>query len=322
MLKQLVLLFSLLFVSCSDYCEGSNMQFLTAKDGYILDESGKKVTLKGMSSHGLAWYQNFYNFSTLKHLKDDWKISVFRIAMYTEEWGGYISNPGIKTKVNGIVDAAISLDLYVIIDWHILKDGNPRTHEKEAALFFDEMSKTWGGFPNVIFEICNEPNGYANWNNSIKPYAETIIPIIRKNAPKSLVIVGTGSWSQDILAPAQDPLSFENVAYALHFYAGTHGDWLRGRIGEVKKKGLTIFVSEWGMSQASGGGGVYPQQSKWWLDYLEQEKISWVNWSLAPKNESSAALRETASPNGGWRDTDLSESGRWVRNYLISHPEN
>jgi len=49
-----------------------------------------------------------------------------------------------------------------------------------------------------------------------------------------------------------------------------------------------------------------------WLNFLDQEQISWANWSLCDKNESSAALNPGANPNGGWSDSDLSPSGKFV----------
>lgn len=317
MLKQVIMSLCLV-LSCCGTERIYGMDFLTAKNGHIYDESGNKITLRGMSSHGIAWYGHFYNEKTLRTIVDDWQVNVFRIAMYTEEWGGYISNNGIKNKVNELVQICIDLGIYVIIDWHILKDGSPMTHVVESEKFFDEMSKLWGSHPNVIYEICNEPNGWANWSNSIKQYAERVIPVIRKNAPRSMVIVGTGSWSQDILDAASNPLKFDNIALALHFYAGTHGDWLMQRIPVAMQKGSTVFVSEWGTSQSSGNGGVYINESRRWLDFLEKNQISWVNWSLAPKQESSAALRETASVNGHWSDSDLTDSGRFVKSYLLS----
>ncbi len=315
MLKLIILCISLFF-SCSDIFA---VDWIKAKNGYLLNESGDKIQLKGMSTHGIAWYPNYYHYNSIKNLKEFWNTNVFRVAMYTEEWGGYISNKAIKSKVIELVEASIDLDMYVIIDWHILSDSNPLKNANESEIFFREMSERFGQYPNVIYEICNEPNSGANWWNSIKPYAERIIPVIRKNAPNSLVIVGSGNWSQDIQEPASDPLSFENVAYSLHFYSGTHRQWLRDRIKSAKNKGLTIFATEWGMSQASGNGGIYPDETRIWLDYLEKEKISWCNWSLAPKNESSAGLQSNASQDGNWSEKDLSNSGKWVRNYLISH---
>ena len=98
----------------------------------------------------------------------------------------------------------------------------------------------------------------------------------------------------------------------LHFYAGTHGEELRRRIDDVRAKGLGVFVSEWGTSRADGSGGVFPEESAVWLDFLEERAISWVNWSLCDKNETSAALKPGTPNDRLWTDSDLSESGRFV----------
>lgn len=100
--------------------------------------------------------------------------------------------------------------------------------------------------------------------------------------------------------------------YTLHFYAGTHGKELRDRIDAAMKKGIGIFVSEWGTSRADGNGGVFTKEADVWLDFLDQKGISWANWSLCDKSETSAALKPGASANGGWKQGDLSESGKYV----------
>lgn len=100
--------------------------------------------------------------------------------------------------------------------------------------------------------------------------------------------------------------------YTLHFYAGTHGQWLRDRIETAVAAGLPVFVSEWGTSRADGSGGVFPEESKVWLDFLDEKGISWCNWSLCDKNETSAALKPGTSPERAWTEEDLSESGRIV----------
>ena len=106
---------------------------------------------------------------------------MFLELLCTHLKNGYISDKeNIKNKVIEIADNVIDLDMYVIIDWHILMDNNPNTHKEEAKEFFREMSTLYADTPNVIYEICNEPNGNSvTWDKSIKPYAEEIIPIIR-----------------------------------------------------------------------------------------------------------------------------------------------
>lgn len=289
---------------------------LRVEGNKLLNKNGVEVQLAGMSSHGLQWFGNYVNKSTLTWLRDDWKINVFRAAMYTEE-GGYLSNPSVKDKVKEAVQTAKELGIYVIIDWHILSDNDPNTNKAQAKAFFQEMAQLYGNDPNVIYEIANEPNGSnVTWSGSIKPYAEEVIPAIRAIDPDGIVVVGTPTWSQDIDKAADNPLSFSNVMYALHFYTGTHGQYLRDRIDYARSKGVAIMATEWGTSEASGNGGPYLNQAQEWVDFLNSRKVSWMNWSLSDKAESSAALNAGASANGNWTAANLTASGSWVRNAI------
>jgi endoglucanase len=287
---------------------------LKISGGKLCNASGTPIQLKGMSSMGLQWYP--FSTATVTNLVNDWKITVVRAAMYTAE-NGYITDPTtMKNRVKTIVDAAISNGIYVIIDWHILTDGNPNTYKDQAKAFFDEMSKTYGSYPNVLYEICNEPNG-ADWA-TIKSYAEYVIPTIRANDPDNIIICGTDTWSQGVVAASNNPLSYTNIMYTLHFYAGTHAQWLRDNANTALSKGIAIFVTEWGTSDASGSGGVFFTEAQNWIDWMGTNKISWCNWSLCPKNESSAALLAGTSMDGPWSDSVLSESGKWVKAKLTS----
>ena len=143
-----------------------------------------------------------------------------------------------KAKAAAAVDAAIANDLYVILDWHILSDGNPMAHVEEAAAFFAEMAQRYRDVPNVLYEICNEPNGNVSWAGDVKPYAQRIVSVIRAHSPKAVILIGSPTWSQDIHLAAADPVAGDNLMYTLHFYAGTHGAELRGRIDDALAKGL------------------------------------------------------------------------------------
>ena len=261
--------------------------------------------MKG-ESH-IQWYSKFANKEVMRQLKD-WNANVFRIAMYTEE-NGYIQNNNLKEKVKEIVEYAKELDMYVIIDWHILSDNNPNIHKEEAKVFFEEMARYYKNTPNVIFEICNEPNGNTKWED-VKSYAEEIIPIIRKYS-NSIIIVGTPTWSQDVDLVTK--LDDNNTVYALHFYSGTHKDYLRDKMDKALSNNIPIFVSEFGVSDASGNGGVYLDEAKIWLDYLNKKNISWINWSLSDKSESSALLLPNSDNN---INDHLSESGKFIKEQM------
>jgi len=293
---------------------GGSVPWLAVHGTQLTLDDGRAVVLRGVSTHGLQWFPQFANENALRWLRDDWKISVIRAAMYTApEANGFIANRRIADRVHGLVEAAIRLGMYVIIDWHILSDNNPNMYRSQASAFFREEAKRYGNVPNVLFEICNEPNGSVYWGRDIKPYAEELISVIRPYAPKNIIIVGTSTWSQDVDIAAASPLVADNIMYTLHFYAGTHTQWLRQRTDEALAKGLPIFVTEWGVSESSGNGGVFTTESQRWLDFLAQRRISWVNWNLSDGNETSALLNPGASTQGGWSAQNLSPAGQFVK---------
>lgn len=294
---------------------------LSVKNGKLVDKNGQPVQLKGISSHGVQWFGDLVNQDTMKWLRDDWGISVFRVALYTEE-NGYIANPSLKNKVKEAIEAAQKLGLYVIIDWHILSDGDPNIHKNEAKAFFNEFSTKYGHLPNVIYELANEPNGNVNWNNQIRPYASEVTQVIRAKDPDNIIIVGTGTWSQDVQDAADHPLPDKNTMYTVHFYAGTHGQYLRDRVDYALNKGVGIFATEWGTSDASGNGGPFLNESKVWTDFMASRKISWANWSLSDKNETSAALLPGADRKGGWPDSQLTASGKFVKQAILEGSSN
>lgn len=295
---------------------------LSVKNGQLVDKSGKGYQLRGMSTHGLTWFPEFVNESAFKTLRDDWNTNVVRLAMYVDEWGNgqcYMGNKnGSLELLEKGVDICIKLDMYVIIDWHVLNPGDPSKYTNEAKSFFETVSKRYAKYPNVIYEICNEPNGGASWSSNIKPYAEKIIPVIRKNAPNSVIIVGTPTWSQEIDKPLSDPLSYKNVMYAFHFYAATHAG-LRSNVENCVAQGLPVFVSEFGTCDASGGGANDFNETQKWLSYFDKQGISYCNWSICNKDETCSVLRPGTSANGNWSESDLTENGKWIRNWLRKH---
>ena len=272
----------------------------------LCNESKKPIVLHGMSSHGLHWFSQFVTKSAIKSTAD-YGANLFRLAMYTGE-GGYLTNKSVKNTLINAVDFAISLDMYVIIDWHILSDNDPLQNVDEAESFFRDISKRYANYPNVLYEICNEPNGNITWSGNVKPYAERIIKAIRENSD-GVILVGSPTWSQDLHQVKKDPINQSNIMYTCHFYAGTHKDFLRQRISDCQ---LPVFVSEWGTSAADGNGGVYLDEAQIWIDFMNENNISWANWSLCDKNESSAALKSGADISDGISENELSQSGLFV----------
>jgi len=285
----------------------------------LLDANGRVIQLRGISSFGLQHAGKYANEDVLRWLRDDWNMQIWRAAMYLGE-GGYMQHPGIKFKVEDSVEAALKLGLYVLIDWHVHLDQDPRTYQRQSLEFFADMAQRYGAYPNVLYEICNEPNGQqVTWGEAVKPYAEAVIAEIRKYDPDNIIIVGTPTWSQDVDIAALDPIQgYDNIMYTLHFYAGTHGQELRDKAQKAIDRGLPLFVTECGTTKATGGGGVYEDKFLEWLSFLKKRQISWINWSLTNKGEDSGLLVLNADREGkgGWTDKELSPSGKFIRKIL------
>ena len=284
----------------------------------IVDESGKTVVLNGISTHGIAWFPQYINKDAVKSVKDTFGANVIRIAMYSDPSAGYYD--GLWSKVDEAVEYAKQVGLYVIIDWHILSDGNPNTYKSEAIRFFDYMSSKYKDCNNVLYEICNEPNGNVTWANDIKPYAIDLIKTIRANDPDGIILVGTPTWSQDVDIVADDPITgYSNIMYTLHFYAATHTDWIRQKLETAVNKGLPVFVSEFSICDASGNGWNDINSGNEWMKLLDKYNISFVGWSLCNKDEKASILSTGCWTTGGWNDNDLSESGRFLIEQLRKH---
>lgn len=288
---------------------------LAVKDGQLVDASGVAYQLRGVSTHGLSWYPQFVTEAGFRTLRDDWKVNCVRLALYPDEEQGYCTGgdqEALRQLVKNGVAYAQHLGMYVIIDWHVLGEADPRVHQDAAIAFFDEMSSEFAGSPNVLYEICNEPNGDTSWE-IITEYANAVIPVIRANAPDSVVVVGTPTWCQDIDKAQAAPLDFENVLYSVHFYATEHGQWLRDRVKEALDAKLPVIVSEFGITEASGDGTIDYDESTAWLDFLDEYQVSYIAWALADKDESADLIAANSGVTSDWSEGQLSDAGRWIR---------
>ncbi|MCH2231718.1 MAG: cellulase family glycosylhydrolase [Crocinitomicaceae bacterium] len=289
---------------------------LSVTGNRITNQYGDTVSFAGNS---MFWSNTgwegapFYNASCVSWLQSDWNATIVRAAMGVEDNGGYLSDTTNKTRLKAVVDAAIANDMYVIIDWH---SHHAENYQSEAIAFFQEMATLYGSYDNVIYEIYNEPL-QVSWSNTVKPYATAVISAIRAIDPDNLIVVGTPTWSQDVDVASMDPIvGYSNIAYTLHFYAGTHGQSLRNKAITAMNNGIALFVTEWGTVNANGGGGVAASSVNEWANFMCQNKLSHCNWSICDKNEGASAVIPGSSPLGNWSVNNLTSSGATVKSIV------
>jgi endoglucanase len=285
----------------------------------IVDKDGKQVALYGMS---LFWSQikgKYYNYDCVKWLRDDWNCTVVRAAMGIEkadDIDGYLVNKEKEyNKVITVIDACIDLGIYVIVDWH---DHHAEKNKDEAIEFFSKIATKYGNTPNIIYEIYNEPL-QISWADIVKPYSVELIDTIRKIDHDNIIVVTPPSWAQEVDVVSLDPIDGENIAYSLHYYASSHKQYLRDKAQVAIDNGLPLFVTEFGTTEYTGDGEIDTVEVKAWFDFLEANKISWCNWSIGDKAETSAALMPGADAKGGWADSSISYSGKMLKNKIKSY---
>nr|UNG40301.1 glycoside hydrolase family 5 subfamily 2 [Leptura aurulenta] len=284
---------------------------LSVNGVHLVDQNGENVQLKGMSLFWSIWYPEFYNEDTVRGVHVSCHANVIRPALTVDTLdGGYLRDPrGQMALVEAVIEAAIKEDIYVLIDW---QEVDSNVHLAEARDFFDQISRKYGHYPNLIYETYNEPIDQS-WSYVLKPYHEAIIKTIRANDPDNVIVVGSPNYSTQLDLPAADPITDQkNIMYSLHWYAGTHTQWLRDIAQDALSKGLPIFVSEYGTVNADGDGPVDVVQSRIWWDWLDKNSISYLNWSISDKAEGASALVPGTTANQTCQAQHLTESGKLV----------
>ncbi len=284
----------------------------------IVDEHGAITQLKGVSSHWLNWEQSYSTSkNVMSFLRDNWGLSLFRIANGVEGQNGYLTDSADRLDiVRDIIDNAIENEVYVLVDWHT----HEPEHLDEAKAFFSAIAQEYGDTPNVIYEVFNEPL-QLDWSTELKPYHQTLIDEIRKYDPDNLIVVGTPRWDQLPNAASENPIDDDNVAYALHFYACSHQASIRRNGADAIAAGLPVFVTEWGATHSDGGTpktpGVCEDAARQWHEWMEENDVSWTAWKLEAGIDASALLNPGASVNGNWTDADIHGHGFLVREFML-----
>lgn len=309
--------------ACSDgRARPSSCGRLKVEGGRLCGENGEAVMLRGVSLNDMMVSESFINDALFGELARDGGVNICRFPVYTYGVGviGYCT-AGDRERYERDVEKGVELakqhDMYALIDWHILSDGDPNAHADEAERFFAKMAEKYADEKHVLYEICNEPNG-VDWA-AVKRYAERIIPVIREKAPESLIIVGTPDWSKDLLSAAAEPLGFENIMYSLHFYSASHGREVRDAAERAMEGGLPVFVTEFGITASSGDVPRDTESADRWIDLLEREGVSYCLWSLAKAPEASSMVRFTVPKYSGFEESDWSESGAWLFETIGKH---
>ena len=144
-----------------------------------------------------------------------------------------------------------------------------------------------------------------------------MIAAIRAIDPDNLIVVGTPSWSQDVDAAAADPITGTNIAYALHFYAGTHGQSCADKAQKALDRGAALFVTEWGAVNANGDGAVtFRKRMRGWnFSKCTRYQPRELGHRTTRAKELPHWCR-ARTPPASWHASQLSASGALAKKFI------
>lgn len=302
---------------------------LSVTGNRLVGSDGTTCQLRGLSTHNVSCYPQYVTPETVTELTRRFGLEIFRFAMYcgfADGVEGYATGDDaqramLEEKLYAIAETTEKLGIYLLVDWHVLLEHDPNVYADMAEHFFATVCPRLAKYHHILYEICNEPNGDDVTWERISAYANRVIPVIRKSCPDAVVLCGTPCWSQRVDEAAKSPLQYDNIMYTLHFYADTHRDCLRDILKTaVTEQHLPVFVSEYGITDASGDGAVNHEQAEIWLSLLDSLKISYILWNLSNKAETSAIIKPECSKVTGFTDDDFTVSGNFVA-AMIKRPK-
>ena len=285
----------------------------------IVNQYGETIQLRGLSADNGRGIESlthkYYNKDSLSSLKD-WGANVFRIPVDTDEYyNGYVSDPNIINRVFEIADICIDLNMYVVIDWHTLYEGNPNVYVEESKEFFTKVANRYKDVPNILYEICNEPNGINTTWDEIKKYANEVIPIIKEQNNDAIVIVGTPYNSSNIDNVINSELEYENIMYTCHMYADNFNKEKFEKLKNSINSKIPVFITEWGCAAQGHTGTTLFGVANIIANYMNDNNISWCHFSMGEGDYPLALVKK-----GKWDDSlsedILSESGKYIKRLL------
>jgi hypothetical protein len=165
---------------------------------------------------------------------------------------------------------------------------------------------------NVLFGLTNEPGGDKLSNATIAAAMNHAVGTIRAEenrlgVPHHVVTVQGNGWSSDLsfYAASPAPITYDNVAYELHYYPGNGESPGNYAISST----LPLVIGEYGLFTTS------VPQSAFYAD-MESKMIPSLAWDFEPYSNCSPDLLEVTQSASSLVPTAW---GSTVKSYLLAH---
>lgn len=256
--------------------------------------------------------------------------NVVRIPIHKGHWDSFTDKAAfVSSRLDPVVQHALSLGYYVIIDCHPIIDWDTRGAKYWVQDFWAVIAPLYNNNPKILYEFFNEPVGptgstLQDWIK-FRDYYQGTIDMIRSFAPNTPIIIGNPSWSTRIKHAGVEPFSGINLIYCYHIYPNQGTSGVDTYLDAQIPTDIPVFITEFGYStgtsnvvtELSNNTG-YPAEMAAWLG--QNKHVNWTAWcwdveSVPPMLHSTgdgmkqwvATLfgTDAALPPGGITYTDI-----------------
>lgn len=306
-------------------------------DGTIVGPDGRPFIGHGVNISGPNWVWEHKSAPDADLIVGCWGFNLVRVNIFLFENSKY---PQVTSNndLDAIVKAFTSRGVVVVIEAHD-RTGAYYTGQdlEQLTSWYTQLARTYRDNPYVWFDVMNEPGSAGppkrdEWINVHR----TVIAAIRDIAQAQNIILVEGStWGQDtaistpapvkpeqsaILSLADEVTSFggrtyDNIVFSIH----TYDMWayppakLEAYVQEVKRRGLALFIGEYGSQQDDGSSTLTATRSMFEVARAEQIGRAVWHWDGGTINSLTTGKR-----GGGWEidscsaPSNLTELGRLV----------
>ena len=251
---------------------------------HIKDPRGNVVVLRGVALadlHDVDTERQGMSVQSLLALLTDtgFHTRIVRFTVFPERW---LADPEtyLAKFLLPAVEAAASLGLYAIVDWHEISDVDPVSERTQA--FWTRVAPVFANYSNVLYELFNEPvnmddPSWQRWKQQAQPWVD----LIRREAPDNIILIGGPFWSQQIGGAATDPFEGTNLAYVGHIYPVVDrytwsDDGVMAQVAAVQP----LMITEWGFRDDGNyiWNGTRTSFGEPLKAFIEKHGSSWTAW--------------------------------------------
>ena len=87
------------------------------------------------------------------------------------------------------------------------------------------------------------------------------------------------------------------------------------------EKGLPIMVTEFGITASSGNIPYDVEEADKWIEFLENNGVSYVMWEFSKTAEGSAAIRSDCLKDRNFEREDFSLAGQWLMDTIAKYAQ-